>query len=69
MTERESEVARYLYKGLTYVGIADELTISKNTVKRHIHNIYKKMEIESRNQFVDYVDNILTLPIVDTPHG
>lgn len=69
LTERESEVARYLYKGLTYVGIADELTISKNTVKRHIHNIYKKMEIESRNQFVDYVDNILTLPIVDTPHG
>ena len=57
LTRREQEVAEYLYKGLTYAAIADELVISKYTVKRHVHNLYEKLEIESKNEFIELVDS------------
>ncbi|MDO4545302.1 MAG: helix-turn-helix transcriptional regulator [Bacillota bacterium] len=56
LTGREREVAEYLYKGLTYAAIADELIISKYTVKRHVHNLYEKLDVESKNQFLELVN-------------
>ncbi|NLK67835.1 MAG: helix-turn-helix transcriptional regulator [Clostridiaceae bacterium] len=40
MSERESQVASLLLQGKTYKTIASELTISENTVKYCVKNIY-----------------------------
>ena len=48
LTEREKEILDFLSKGYLYKEIANELFISKETVKRHIHNIYEKLQVETR---------------------
>lgn len=48
ITERESEVVRYICKGMTNKEIAWELKISVNTVNNHVANIFEKMEVRSR---------------------
>lgn len=48
LSERESEVMRLLVEGRSAAGVADELTISVHTARRHIANIYAKLEVENR---------------------
>ncbi|MBO7515606.1 MAG: response regulator transcription factor [Lachnospiraceae bacterium] len=48
LTERELEVLRELTGSLTNEEIADKLSISVNTVKRHLQNIMEKTGFESR---------------------
>ncbi len=55
LTKREEEIAIYLYKGFTYAAIADELYISQHTVKRHVHNIYAKMNVDSKKGFLESI--------------
>ena len=50
LTEREKEILDYLSKGFLYKEIAAELSISKETVKRHIHNIYEKLQVQTRTE-------------------
>ena len=50
LTKREQEIARLAEKGLTNSEIADTLFISVSTVKRHIANIFQKVNISSRNE-------------------
>ena len=50
LTEREKEILDFLSKGLLYKEIAAELFISKETVKRHIHNIYEKLQVQTRTE-------------------
>lgn len=50
LTTRESDVLKQLALGLRNKEIADELTISLATVKRHIQNIYGKLQINSRTE-------------------
>jgi DNA-binding CsgD family transcriptional regulator len=52
LTERESEIAALLLKGMTYRMIADELYLSENTVKTHIKNIYLKFNIQSKTELI-----------------
>lgn len=51
LSPREWEVACLLVKGLSRVEIAETLSISKNTLKRHIANIYHKMHVSNEMQF------------------
>ncbi len=37
---------------LSYKEIATELGVSSGTVKRHVHNIYGKFGVSSRNQLL-----------------
>ena len=53
LSPRENQVAALLLQGKTYNKIADELYISKNTVKTHIKNIYSKYDVRSRGEFID----------------
>ena len=55
LTNRESEILDYLAKGYIYKEIAAELFISKETVKRHIHNIYKKLHVQNRTEALNKV--------------
>jgi DNA-binding NarL/FixJ family response regulator len=48
LSEREREVLALMSQGLTNKQIADELTVSVNTVKKHSQNIFTKLQVESR---------------------
>lgn len=52
ITERESEVVRYICKGMTNKEIAWELKISVNTVNNHVANIFEKMDVRSRIELI-----------------
>lgn len=48
ITEREREIILKVMEGKSNESIAQELFISLATVKTHLHNIYKKIGIDSR---------------------
>ena len=48
LTKRETEVLDLLCKGKSYKVIADELFISPDTVRYHLKNIYKKLQVNSK---------------------
>ncbi len=50
LTKRETEILDLLAKGYLYKEIATELFISKETVKKHIHNIYNKLHVQTRTE-------------------
>ena len=52
LTQREMEVLTLLCKGKSYKMIADRLCISADTVRSHIKNIYKKLEVTSSAEAV-----------------
>ncbi|MGK0413320.1 MAG: DNA-binding NarL/FixJ family response regulator [Polaribacter sp.] len=52
LTKRETEILLQLSKGLNYNKIADNLIISPFTVRKHIENIYKKLQVHSKMEAV-----------------
>ena len=50
LTQREKEILSYLSKGYLYKEIAEKLFVSKETVKKHIHNIYDKLQVQTRTE-------------------
>lgn len=53
LTDREIEVLECLSTGFTNKRIAEKLFISPFTVKRHIENIYVKLQAQSRIELVE----------------
>lgn len=52
LSDRETSVLQALSEGLTYSMIADQLFISKETVKSHIKQIYQKLEVHSKSEAI-----------------
>ncbi|EWM68257.1 LuxR family transcriptional regulator [Micromonospora sp. M42] len=52
LTERELTILRYLQSILSNVEIAAELSLSVNTVKTHVRNIYRKLDATRRRDAV-----------------
>lgn len=48
LTNREIEVLEQLSKGLSYNVIADNLFLSPGTVRKHIENIYTKLQVHNK---------------------
>jgi len=48
LSEREVEILRLVANGLTNRQIADRLFISLGTAKRHVHNIFEKLDAGDR---------------------
>jgi ATP/maltotriose-dependent transcriptional regulator MalT len=53
LSERELEVLRLVANGLSNQDIADKLFLSPGTVKRHLNNIYQKLDVHSRTQALE----------------
>ncbi|OQA11757.1 MAG: CsgBAC operon transcriptional regulatory protein [Bacteroidetes bacterium ADurb.Bin397] len=55
LTKREQEILEKMSKGFLYREIASSLIISKETVKKHIHNIYTKLQVKTRTEALNKV--------------
>lgn len=52
LSTREIEVLEQLSKGLSYSSIAENLFLSPSTVRKHIENIYSKLQVHSKLEAV-----------------
>lgn len=56
LTEREQEVFALLAKGYNVKRIAEELTLSGNTVKTHQAHVYAKLEVHTHQELIRFVE-------------
>jgi DNA-binding NarL/FixJ family response regulator len=54
LTERELSILRAVARGLSNQAISGELWITEQTVKFHLTNIYRKLEVSSRAEAARY---------------
>jgi DNA-binding NarL/FixJ family response regulator len=52
LSNREQEVLEQLAEGLSYTIIANNLFLSPSTVRKHIENIYKKLQVHNKLEAV-----------------
>ena len=50
LTRREQELLALLAKGYYYKEIAEQLGITLNTVRTHVHSIYEKLHVQTRTE-------------------
>lgn len=55
LTPREKEVMEFVCKGYNNAEIADELFISQNTVKHHIYNLFRKLDVKNRVELICFL--------------
>ena len=48
LTRREAEILEFIFQGLNNQEMLDKLTISKNTLLKHLQNLYRKCDVSSR---------------------
>ncbi|MGR5237502.1 LuxR C-terminal-related transcriptional regulator [Vibrio alfacsensis] len=64
LTKREQQIMNFLSMGASNQQIAEQLFVSENTVKTHLHNIFKKIDVKNRVQALIWVkENISDLSI------
>lgn len=57
LTLREEEVFMLLAKGYKAQNISERLSVSYNTTRAHIRNIYQKCDVHSQQEFMELVEN------------
>lgn len=57
LTKREMELLVQLKNGLTYEQIASNLFISYHTVRKHIENIYRKLQVNNKVEAISRATN------------
>ncbi|CAL2103504.1 LuxR family two component transcriptional regulator [Tenacibaculum sp. 190130A14a] len=57
LTMRENEVVKLLAKGRSYATIAEELSLSVNTIKTHTRNIYEKLHVSKKEELMQKLKN------------
>lgn len=58
LSSREIEVLEQLSKGLNYNSIAGNLFLSPSTVRKHIENIYKKLQVHNKLEAIQKAGRI-----------
>jgi DNA-binding NarL/FixJ family response regulator len=53
LSDREIELLEQLSKGLRYEQVGQNLHISTGTVRKHIENIYRKLQVHNKLEAVD----------------
>ena len=68
-TAREREVATLLARGLSRAEMAETLVVSPHTVEDHVKNLYEKVGVASRQEFVArvFLDEYLPEVVRQTP--
>ncbi|MFM8938379.1 MAG: LuxR C-terminal-related transcriptional regulator [Actinomycetota bacterium] len=61
LTKKELIILRRLESGLPLTQIASDLSISKNTIKTHLKNIYRKLDSDSRHEAVIKAKELMLL--------
>ena len=56
MTPTELRVAQLAAQGGSNRGIAEMIFVSRNTVAWHLRNVYRKLQIDSREQLTRVVE-------------
>lgn len=54
LTSRESEIVRCVAMGMRNSEVAHRLSLSENTVKTHLSNVFEKLEIRDRLELTHY---------------
>ena len=57
LSDREAEVFVLIAKGNDARQISDRLYVSYNTARTHIRNIYAKMDVHSRHEFFEILND------------
>jgi len=58
LTIREKEILDHVARGLTYPVIADQLFISTQTVKKHMMNIFDKLQVKNKVEALKKTERI-----------
>jgi DNA-binding NarL/FixJ family response regulator len=53
LSKRENEILEMLSTGLLYKEIADKISISSETVRKHVYHIYEKLHVSNRIEAVN----------------
>ena len=56
LTERETEVLALVVKGRDLPSISQIMGLSKNTVRTHMRNLYRKLDVHSRQEIIDIIE-------------
>ena len=56
LTPRESDILRCLAQGRSTQYMAEKFTVSENTVKSHVKNVYQKLGVHSKQDVIDIVN-------------
>jgi DNA-binding NarL/FixJ family response regulator len=57
LTPREIEVLEQLSKGLKYEAIAQNLFLSAGTIRKHVENIYTKLQVHNKLEAIQKAKN------------
>ena len=58
LTARQKEILQLLANGLSYEQIAINLFVSKGTVRKHIENLYRKLQVNNKVDAINKLDNM-----------
>jgi len=61
LTKREVEILKHLSTGVPISAISKKLHISQNTMKTHLRNLYRKLDVDGRHSAVDQARNLLLI--------
>lgn len=61
LTNREQQILRKLITGISNSEIANSLFVSEHTVKSHLYNIFKKINVKNRVQAIFWAKNNLSV--------
>jgi ATP/maltotriose-dependent transcriptional regulator MalT len=61
LTTRELEILKHLTTGIPLSAIAKQLHISQNTMKTHLRNVYRKLEVDGRHSAVEKAKKLLLI--------
>lgn len=55
LSTHEYEIVEYIFQGFTNSQIANKKLVSINTIKSHIRNIYRKCQVNSKPNLINYL--------------
>jgi ATP/maltotriose-dependent transcriptional regulator MalT len=61
LTKREVEILKHLSTGVPISAISKKLHISQNTMKTHLRNLYRKLDVDGRHSAVDQARSLLLI--------